>query len=146
MAIYRPASRRPLVVVGAVALLLGLVAGFVAGQATAPGLEASVEGLRDRTAMVRSSLEVLRVEYPKLLVEGSDAGGAEGALVRAEQAFEGVEIDLSVIDPDAGDGAYRALRELRRLVDARASTAQVEAAVDAVEEQLQMILPETFGR
>jgi hypothetical protein len=146
MALYRPASRRPLVVTGAVALALGLIAGFVAGQATAPGLEASIDALRDRTASVRSSLEVLRVEYPKLLVGGNDSGGAEAALDRAEDAYAEIEADLELIDPDASDGAYRALRDLRRAVEGRVPESDVEAGIDAVFAQLDLALPDGFAR
>mgnify|MGYP006197533605 CR=1 FL=1 len=44
MAIYRPASRRPLLIVGGVALAAGVALGFVAGQATAPGVAGVIDG------------------------------------------------------------------------------------------------------
>ncbi|HWH36511.1 MAG TPA: hypothetical protein VNT28_01865 [Candidatus Limnocylindrales bacterium] len=146
MALYRPASRRPLAIAGVAGLVFGLIGGFLAGQATAPGLEASIDGLRDRTAAVRTSLEVLRIEYPKLLVAGSDSGGALAALERAEQGFDRLEVELALIDPDASDGAYRALRELRRVVDARGPEAEADAAIDEVNAQLDLALPQVFGR
>jgi hypothetical protein len=140
MAIYRPASRRPLLIVGGLALVAGLVLGFVTGQATAPGVGAVLDGLRDRVATVASALEVLRVEYPELL-EGADPGGAEQALARAQANFTALEPDLALIDADAVDQAYRSLQEVQRRVTARVPAAQLDAAIDEVLARLETILP-----
>ena len=44
------------------------------------------------------------------------------------------------------DRAYRALRELRRVVDARGPEAEADAAIDEVNAQLDLALPQVFGR
>lgn len=140
MAIYRPASRRPLLLVAGAALVGGLVAGFFAGQATAPGAAAVLDGLRDRVGNVTSALEVLRVEYAEAATSGADPGAAEQAVTRAQEAYEPLEPDLALIDADAADQAYRALQELGRLVGARAPVEEVESGIDAVLAALDSIL------
>jgi hypothetical protein len=138
MALYRPASRRPLAVAAALGLAGGLILGFLAGQAVAPGTAGVLDGLRQRVGDVTSALEVLRVEYGD--VAGADVGGAEQAVERARTAYAAVEADLALIDDTAANEAYNALEELAALVTARAPADQVEAGIDRVVGLLDSIL------
>jgi len=146
MALYRPASRRPLVAIAAVGLAGGLALGFLAGRASAPDVAAVIDGLRERVAAVSSALEVLRVEYAETAAGDADPGAAEQALARAQAAWDGVEADLALIDATAADDTYQALGDLRQLVDARAPAAQVEAAIDAVMAHIDAILSSGGGQ
>jgi hypothetical protein len=139
MALYRPASRRPLAVAAALGLAGGLMLGFLAGQAVAPGTAGVLDGLRQRVGDVTSALEVLRVEYGDV-AGGADVGGAEQAVERARTAYAAVEADLALIDDTAASEAYNALEELAALVTARAPADQVEAGIDRVVGLLDSIL------
>src|SRR6188474_1730095 len=126
MAIYRRSSRRPLVVVGVVAAIVGLAAGFGLGRLTAPDLASQVAATRAEVTPIVTALEVLRDEYPKLVAAtaGSDPGGAEAALTRASTTLASRAAILRTLDPEATSALDEALGRLSRLVADRAPDAQ----------------------
>jgi hypothetical protein len=132
MAIYRRSSRRPLVIVGVIAAVAGLVLGYLGGRATAPDLASQVRAARAQAAPIVTSLEVIRTEYPKLLnaTAGSDPGGAESALARARSTFTAQSATWTLIDPEATAGLGSALDALGAKITARAAEAEVDSAID----------------
>ena len=141
MAIYRTQGRRPLVVAAAACLVVGLVAGVALGRLTAPGTAESLGALRGQLSRVAASLEVTRVEYPKLLSGDPDEGGAELAVTRASSQLDSAARELSLIDPAATDAARAAMTDLAQAVAARAPAAEVERGIDDVLGRIAAILP-----
>ena len=127
MAIYRTASRRPLILTGVVAALVGAVIGFGLGSATAPSLATQLATARAEARPILTSLEVVRIEYESLLT-GGDSGSPD-AIARAQEAFRARRVTFELLDPDATARLDRALAHLVDLVAAKAPTADVEAAV-----------------
>jgi hypothetical protein len=132
MAIYRRSSRRPLVIVGVIAAVAGLVVGYLGGRATAPDLGSQIRAARAQVAPIVTSLEVIRTEYPKLLnaTAGSDPGGAESALARARSTFTAQSVTWSLIDPTGTTALGTALDALAAKITQRAPDADVDAAID----------------
>lgn len=80
MAIYVPASRRrrSFVLVGAVALVVGLLLGGVAGRATAPSVGDRISSVRTEAQEIAAGLRVvsLHEEAGAESLSGGDAGAA----------------------------------------------------------------------
>jgi hypothetical protein len=133
VAIYRARGNRGVLMLGTTAVVAGLIVGGVFGRVTAPGLGDQVDALRTQAAPMFSSLEVIRLEYPKLLDASGDLGGAEGALARLRATFAQVRPALAIVDPAGVEGLASAIDALAAVVVARAPEADVAAAVDAVD-------------
>ena len=131
MAIYRTPSRRPLILTGVAALVVGLVVGFVVGQSAAPGLASQLSTARADVRPILTALDVVRIEYDSLLT-GGDSGSPD-AIVRAQEAFRTRRVTLDLLDSDAAGRLDQALAEVARVVAAKALKAELDAAVDAAE-------------
>jgi hypothetical protein len=146
MAIYRPASRRPMLIAAAIALVAGVVLGVLIGRASAPGTAAAIDGLREHVASVSSLLEVVRTEYPKALEApgagaAADPGGAQHAAQQAIDELDAAWPDLALIDSPSTNAARQALYDLDSLILARAPIDDIEAAVERVLAALDQVLP-----
>lgn len=127
MAVYRPTRRqRPLALWLAVGLGIILVLGaaaFVLLRPAPPGGLAAAKA--DLTEAV-SRLDLLTVEYPKLLAGQSN--GATAAFSSAEAAFNRALSPLHTLDPDWASARQAQWGALRRLVATQAPAADVQAA------------------
>ena len=131
MAIYRTPSRRPLVLTGVIALLVGLAAGFALGRAAAPDLASQLATARAEVRPIQTALDVVRIEYDSLLT-GGDSGSPD-AIERAQEAFRTRRATFDLLEPGATARLERALSRVAQLVAAKAPKAEVEAAIDEAE-------------
>jgi hypothetical protein len=120
VAVYREkrrTNRLPLVILGVVVVvLLGAVAWAVAGNRPAGETpRARVQaGLRN----VSEALDLFAIEYPK--AQSGQTSGAGPALQRARQALDGVQADLTALDPAAAQAFRTALTQIEQQAAARA--------------------------
>ena len=126
MSLYRESQRRrnaTALAVGA-ALLVGLVAGAVAGRMTAstPSLADRIGEVQERTRPVVQGLELVRLHY------GVDRAAAVAQAERARNAFDDVSSDLRALDGPAEREASRRLDETVRLVSTGAPRGDVVRA------------------
>ena len=131
MAIYRTASRRPLILTGVIALVAGVAIGFAIGSASAPGLAAQVAAARADVRPILTALDVVRIEYDSLLT-GGDSGSPAG-IVRAQEAFRIRRATLELLDPAATARLDQALTRVAELVAAKAPRVDADAAIDEAE-------------
>lgn len=140
MAIYRADRGSRVAIVGVAALVAGLVIGALGGRITAPGLEDQLGEVRTNAAPITSALEVIRVEYPKLLAGAADPGGATSAVARIRTTFAAVRPQLATLDRRGTEALSGAIDALDAKVAARAPVAEVIAAADATERDLGAVL------
>jgi hypothetical protein len=140
MAIYRAESTRRLALIAIVGLVVGLVGGFLLGRALAPDLAAQIDAVRVQAAPIHSTVEVLRIEYPKLLAQGEDPGGAEAAMARMVATLDEVQPTLATLNLAGTNALVDAVDDLGALIGARAPEAEVEAALAAVDAALGVVL------
>jgi len=141
VAIYVPPSRRrrQLLVVVALALVLGAVLGGVVGRATAPSVGERVRTSQQSARTLAAELRVLTIhqEADAASLQASTDAGADLALRRAEAALSGALGGAPWI-PTAGKARLRAmLAELRSGPPGQATTPQfaqrAEALASAIE-------------
>jgi F0F1-type ATP synthase membrane subunit c/vacuolar-type H+-ATPase subunit K len=142
MSLYREASRRrrlPLVAAG-VALVVGLLAGYGIGRATAPEptIAAALEDVSAELRTTGSALELLTIEYPQGVTDGrvtasTEYEAARADVRRARDAFERARDELEPIAPAATARASRLLASVAALVERKAAANLVEAAARAAE-------------
>jgi hypothetical protein len=145
VAIYRAERGRRIALAAGVAAIVGLVFGLVLGRMTAPDLGARLNEARAAAAPIRSSLEVVRTEYSKLLAGGADPGGAPAAMDKIDAVYATAAPSLALIDAAASAALGKGLEDLRSAMKARAPEADVDAAIVAAEAALDAILPTTPG-
>jgi len=126
MSLYREPGRRrrtaSLAVVGA--LLVGVLAGFALGRATAssPSLADQVGEMQDGARTVVAGFELVRTHYPR------DREAGRGQARRAQAEFAEVRDDLAALDAVAADDAADAVGAAVRAVGRDAAPAVVDAA------------------
>lgn len=145
MSLYREASRRrrlPLLAAAA-ALVVGVLAGFAIGRATAPEPTAAdaLAGVEAELRTARDALELLAIEYPQGVSDGrvtaqTEYDAARADVQRARDAFGRARDDLAALAPAASARAGRLLAEVATLVERRASAAEVEARAGAADRAL----------
>ncbi|MES2209406.1 MAG: hypothetical protein V4515_04385 [Chloroflexota bacterium] len=140
MAIYRAERGRKVAIVAIAAFVAGLVLGAVGGRLTSPSLADGVDAVRLEIAPIRSSLDVIRLEYRKLLEGGADAGGAVAAANRVRQTFDAARPSLAILNPAATDALDARITSLSDAIGIRAPEPDVMAAVDATEAALDAAL------
>ena len=145
MAIYRAESSRRIALVGGVAVVVGLVVGLVVGigigRMTAPGLGAQVDDLVAQVAPIRSSLEVVRTEYPKLLAGGADAGGAAATMTKISTTWAAAKPAVTRFDPSGAEDLAASIDDLKAAIEAKDPQDEVEDALDSVADALDGVLP-----
>jgi hypothetical protein len=146
MSLYREVrgGARRLLILAAIAVLIGLAGGFVLGRATEgePSLAGKVADFRDDAQKVASALEVLAVEYPQAVrgsrvVAQTEYTAAKADVERAHTAFEEIQGDLQAIFPQRVALAESQLHELEKLVKQTAPPEQVLNQAAKVRETLQ---------
>ena len=145
MAIYRAESNRRVVMIALVAVVVGLVVGLAIGRLTAPGLGAQIDDLRTQVAPIRSSLEVVSSEYPKLLAGGTDPGGTMAALAKIEATYAAAQPTLAVLNSKESATLNGTIMELRTTVEGKATQADVDAAIQDVTKALDALVQADSG-
>jgi hypothetical protein len=140
VAIYRAERSRRGVLVATLAFVAGLILGWSAGRITSPDLTAQLDELRTRAAPIDSALEVVRVEYPKLLEGSDDTGGTEPALRRVRSLFDELRPSLAALNPAGVEALAEDLDRLAELVADRAPAQEIERASIEVEATLDALL------
>jgi hypothetical protein len=136
MSLYRQAGRtsgRTLLIAAAVALLVGLVAGYALGRGTAPEatLADGVADLRTSLGPAAEGIELSATEYPQAVRNGrivapTEYSAAQSDVQRAQDAISGARADVQALDPARAEALDRAVTDLRAAIDAKRDPAQVE--------------------
>jgi hypothetical protein len=135
MAIYVPPSRRrrTLILLVALGLVVGLVAGFAIGRGSASGVDDAVAKVRTEAADSAIALERIPIEYSQAV---SDSGGESTrtiteAINQARSQLDDTWADASWFGPAARRPVDTKLTALDRAVAAHATPEEFQAAVDA---------------
>jgi hypothetical protein len=131
LAVYRPTRRqRPPVLWLALGLIALVVVGGGAFLALRPAPTSDLATAKAALTEVSGRLDLLGVEYPKLVA--GQANGAEAALTSAEAAWNRALPPLQAIDPAWATARQAQLTALKALVSARATPAEVQTAATAL--------------
>jgi hypothetical protein len=135
MSLYRQAGRtggRTLLVAAAVALLVGLVGGYVLGRATAPDptLAEKVADLRSTLGPAAEGIELSATEYPQAVRDGrvvapTEYQAAKADVQRAKDAVAGSRADVRALDPSRAASLDQALDALGSAIDEKGDPNQV---------------------
>jgi hypothetical protein len=141
MSLYRQAGRtssRTLGIAAAVALVVGLAAGFGLGRATAPKptLAEKVADVRARLAPAREGIELTATEYGQAVRDGrvvapTEYDAARADVKRAADAVAASRADLRALDPARAAALERAMSALSGAVSHRTDPATVRRLSDA---------------
>ena len=131
MAVYRPTRRqRPLALYAALGLLVLLVLGGAAVLLLRPAPPSDLAAAKAALTEVSSRLDLLTVEYPKLLAGQSN--GADAALRGADAAFARALPTLQTLDPAWASARQAELATLQTLVGNKAPAADVQVTATAL--------------
>ena len=136
MSLYRQAGRtsgRTLLIAAVVALLVGLVGGYVLGRATAPDptLAEQVADLRTTLGPAAEGVELSATEYPQAVRNGkvvapTEYQAAKADVQRAKDAVAGARADVRALDPSRAASLDQALDALGSAIDEKADPNQVK--------------------
>jgi hypothetical protein len=136
MSLYRQAGRtsgRTLLIAAVVALLVGLVGGYVLGRATAPDptLAEQVADLRTTLGPAAEGVELSATEYPQAVRNGkviapTEYQAAKADVQRAKDAVAGARADVRALDPSRAASLDEALDALGSAIDEKADPNQVK--------------------
>jgi hypothetical protein len=136
MSLYRQAGRtsgRTLVIAAAVALLVGLVAGYALGRGTAPEatLADEVADLRTSLGPAAEGIELSATEYPQAVRNGrivapTEYPAATADVQRAKDTVAGARADVRALDPSRAASLDKALDALGSAIDEKAEPNQVK--------------------
>jgi hypothetical protein len=131
VAVYRPTRRqRPLALYAALGLLALLVVGGAAVLLLRPAPPSDLAAAKAALTEVSSRLDLLTVEYPKLLA--GQPSGAGAALTSAEAAFTRALPTLQTLDPAWTAARQAELTTLQTLVAGKAPATDVQATATAL--------------
>ena len=150
MSLYREAGgdARGGLVAGAVALVIGLGAGYAIGISNTeePSLTDSISALRGDLAPVTNGLDLLGGEYPQgvkggEIVAQTEYDGSVSNVERINATFSDHAVELEQLDPKGTADLGSTLDELQRAVGSRASTEDVNRLRAEASSNLNGILP-----
>ena len=135
-------------VAGAVALVIGLGAGYAIGSSEAeePSLADSISALRGDLAPVINGLDLLGGEYPQGVKNGeivaqTEYDGSVSNVERISSTFAAHSADLEQLDPKGTANLGATLGELQEAVGSRAPTEDVNRLRAEASAGLNDILP-----
>jgi hypothetical protein len=127
-----------LALAAAVALVAGLLIGFVLGRSTAPDptLAEKVADLRSRLRPAEQGLELTATEYAQAVrggrvVQPTEYEAAQADLGRVDDALAGARADLRALGAERAGALDRAVAALRGAVTRRVEPAEVQRLSDA---------------
>jgi hypothetical protein len=141
VSLYRQPGRvasRTLALVGVLALVVGLAAGFGIGRASKsePSLASRLSDLRTGLAPAREGLELVPTEYAQAVRGGrvassSELGGARAAVTRAQTAIAASRDDLRALNAARAAALDRAVAALATAMAQHRDPAEVKRLADA---------------
>ena len=150
MSLYREArgDARGGFVAGAIALVIGLGAGYAIGSSSTeePSLADSISALRGDLAPVTNGLDLLGGEYPQgvkggEIVAQTEYDGSVSNVERISSTFSDHAAELEQLDPKGTANLGSTLDELQQAVGSRASTDEVNRLRAEASSNLNEILP-----
>lgn len=150
MSLYREATQtgRQALIVGAIALLVGLAGGYLLGSSGSeePTLDQALTALRGELAPVSDGLELLGGEYPQGVKNGEIAAQTEyeGSISNIDRLTATVNAhraDLEDLDPEATAELVATLNELATAVEAKAPPSEVNRLRRQARSDLETLLP-----
>jgi hypothetical protein len=150
MSLYREAGGggRQGLIAGAVALVIGLGAGYLLGNANTdePSFEDAVAALRTDLAPVPNGLELLGGEYPQgvrggEIVAQTEYDGSVSNVQRIADTLAAHSTELDQLDPEAAGELTDTIGELQDAIDSQASPAEVDRLRRQAISEFEAILP-----
>lgn len=143
MAIYRPPKARwPLALaVGAVCLVAGLIAGYLAGGHGSDDPLSAARSLEQSLKGAAVPLDVAALEYRQgvkngVVVNQDGYSGASANLARARSRYRDVESAVAAFDPTRASELDGSFERAARLIAGKASPDEVSAALERTKELL----------
>jgi hypothetical protein len=140
MALYVPAGARRtrLILIGVLALIVGLLVGFGVGRATSPGLEDEVTDVQGLALDAVAALRRIPIEYEQAVAgEGGESTDTiTGAIDRADELLDDAYAEAIWLPDDAHEATDPAFDELRQMVEDEATPAEFDAAIEALVDQV----------
>jgi hypothetical protein len=152
MSVYRQAGGaggRTVIIAAAVALLVGLLGGYLLGRSTAPDptLAEKIAEVRRAAGPAEQGLELTATEYSEAVRDGrvvapTEYQAAQSDIQRVEDTIAGVRADLRALSAARAAALDRAVAALRAAVTRRAEPDQVQRLSD----QARAALAAALGR
>lgn len=144
MSLYREAGarRKTILIAIGVALLVGLIGGFVLGRSSVGEPKAAdvIERLRADLGPVGNGLELLPREYEQAQAgSGAEGVGVKGNVDRIVASLDAALPDLKALDPAGAQELEGAVTSLAGAVGGNAPPAQVKQLAEAASSALKRV-------
>ncbi len=154
MSLYREAGQntRQGLIAGAIALVIGLGAGYLIGQSNTedPSLADSIGALRSDLTPISNGLELLGGEYPQAVKNGeivaqTEYDGSVSNVQRIADTLAANRTDLEQLDPAATAQLESDINDLLEAVQLTASVEEIDKLRTQAATELESILPSESG-